>query len=178
MEKSLSTKDMIMVGLMTALVFVAGSIIKIPTFGGGFVHIGDCMIFVSAVMLGAKKGAFASGVGMFLVDVFAGYMIWAPFTLVIKAVMAFLAGTVIEKSVEKNLKVYLIAFLLAGAFMIVGYFIVGIIMGLLFTEGIDTIVAGMVYASHDILLNVAQIAVGVVIALPLSGTVLRIRDGK
>ena len=48
-RKVSSTKQMVVTALMTALVFLAGSVIKIPTIGG-FVHIGDCMVFLSVIV--------------------------------------------------------------------------------------------------------------------------------
>ena len=70
-----NTKDLVLTGLMIALIYLAGSIIKIPSIGG-FVHIGDCMVFLSVIVLGKKRGAIASAAGMFLVDVLGGYYLW------------------------------------------------------------------------------------------------------
>ena len=80
-NKNLTTRELVLVGLMIALVYLAGSIIRVPSVGG-FVHIGDCMVFLSVVVLGKKKGAVASSFGMLLVDVLGGYYLWAPFTFI------------------------------------------------------------------------------------------------
>lgn len=86
-NKTLNVKELVLMGLMIALVYLAGSIIKIPSLGG-FIHIGDCMVFLSVILLGKKKGAVSSALGMFLVDALGGYYLWAPFTLIIKGAMA------------------------------------------------------------------------------------------
>lgn len=53
-SKSLNTSELVLMGLMIALTYIAGSIIKIPSVGG-FVQIGDCMVFLSVIVLGKKK---------------------------------------------------------------------------------------------------------------------------
>lgn len=53
-SRSLNTSETVLMGLMIALVYLAGSIIKIPSVGG-FVQMGDCMVFLSVIILGKKK---------------------------------------------------------------------------------------------------------------------------
>lgn len=178
-EKNISVVNLVLMALMTALVYVAGSIIKIPSIGG-FIHIGDCMVFVSVVLLGKKKGAIASAIGMFLVDVLGGYYIWAPFTLVIKGIMAYIAGLIIEKINGKdscnNFKTqYILAFIAAGIFMVIGYFIAGTIISGFLTEKIGMI-QGVIYASKDIVGNIIQVVTGIVLAVPLSAIVLQAKN--
>ena len=177
MEKNqkIETRDMIMTALMIALVYIAGSVIRVPSVGG-FVHIGDCMVFVSVIILGKKKGTLASAIGMLLVDVLSGYYYWAPFTFVIKGVMAYIAGSIIER-IDKNNKIsgfkkeYIIAFVLSGIFMVIGYFIAGAILSGFLTEKIG-LIQGLALASKDIVGNIIQVITGIVIAIPLSGIVL------
>lgn len=171
-----STKELVITALMTALVFLAGSVIKIPTVGG-FVHIGDCMVFLSVIVLGKKKGALSSGLGMFLVDISGGYYIWAPFTLVIKFVMAYITGFIIEKMnkddklVIKFKMIYMAAFIAGGIFMIIGYFFAGGIIAAFFT-GHMGLIQGLVVASKDIIGNIIQVVTGMILAVPLSAVVL------
>ncbi|NLK95034.1 MAG: ECF transporter S component [Clostridiales bacterium] len=176
-EKSnrISTRELSLIGLMIALVYLAGSIIKVPTVGG-FVHIGDCMVFLSVIVLGKKHGALASAIGMMLVDALGGYYIWAPFTFLIKGVMAYIAGYIIEK-VNKDertvsfKKEYALAFLVGGVFMVIGYFIAGGVIAGLLTENTG-LMQGLVVAAKDIVTNIIQVITGIVIAIPLSGIVL------
>ena len=47
------TKELAMTALMTALIFTATYIIKIPNPAtGGYTHMGDCMIFLGVMVLG------------------------------------------------------------------------------------------------------------------------------
>jgi uncharacterized membrane protein len=174
-RKLLSTKELVLTALMIALVYLAGSIIKVPTVGG-FVHIGDCMVFLSVVVLGKKKGAAASAFGMLLVDVLSGYYMWAPFTFVIKGIMAYIAGAIIEKIGGKNAfesfnKQYIIGFIAGGIFMVIGYFFAGTILAGLLTDRIG-LVQGLAVAAKDIITNIIQVVTGIVIAIPLSAVVI------
>ena len=55
----------------------------------GYVHLGDTMVFLGVLMLGKRRGAAAAGLGSALADVLGGFAFWAPWTLVIKSLMAF-----------------------------------------------------------------------------------------
>ncbi|SHE36812.1 ECF transporter S component [Clostridium fallax] len=173
-NESYSLLNWILTALMIALVFLAGNVIKIPTIGG-FVHVGDCMVLLSAVLLGKKRGALAAAVGMALVDIYGGYFLWAPFTFIIKGVMAYIAGDILEKFKEKTFKTYLISFITAGVFMVIGYLFAGALMASLLTGKVNGITAALVYAAKDIPGNIIQVVTGIVIALPLANVMLRAR---
>ena len=159
--------QLILTAVMIAMIFLAGNIIKVPTFGG-FVHIGDCMVLISAVILGKRRGAIASAVGMTLVDIYGGYIIWAPFTFVIKGAMAYITGTILEKFKEHSVKVYLISFLTSGIFMIIGYFISGAVIANFLTGEVNGLISALAYSAKDILGNTIQVITGIIIAIPLS----------
>ncbi len=96
------TKNLTYTALMIALVFVATFSVRIPVpFTQGYIHAGDSMIFVAAILFGWKMGALAGGVGSALADLLGGYANWVLPTLVIKTVMGGLVGWVAE---EKNNK--------------------------------------------------------------------------
>ena len=174
-ESILSTKDMVLTALMTALVFLAGSIIKVPSVGG-FVHIGDCMVFLSVIVLGKKKGTLASALGMFLVDALGGYYFWAPFTFIIKGVMAYIEGTILEKMADYSKSVrYMTAFIVSGIFMVAGYFAAGIIVAGFLTDKVG-LIAGIAYSAKDIIGNIIQVTTGIIIALPLSVVVIKAKN--
>lgn len=52
---------------------------------------GDCLVNLSAWILGSFLGTVAAGVGSALANVLSGYMIYAPIILVIKAAMALVS---------------------------------------------------------------------------------------
>ncbi len=174
-KSSVDTLDLIQVALMAALAYVATSMIAIPVGNGAVLHLGDAVVFLAAVLLGKKKGAIAAAIGMTLFDVLSPYIIWAPFTFVIKGVMAYIAGTIAyRKGYEgKSFINNLFAFIVAGVFMIAGYFVAG---GLLnyYAYGAPSLISAFVLALKDISFNGLQVLAGIAIALPLTGPLKKV----
>lgn len=73
---------------MVALIFVLTFAIKVPVpFTRGYIHLGDSMIFIAAILFGWRVGALAGGLGSALADVVGGYAFWAIPTFIIKGIM-------------------------------------------------------------------------------------------
>lgn len=76
--------------------------IPMTLFGGqGYVHIGDAIIFLGASLLPTGYACAAAALGGALADLLSGAALWAPWTLVIKAliVLCFTAkgATILNK---------------------------------------------------------------------------------
>ena len=145
------TGKVVLTGIMTSLVLVATMIIRIHIpFTQGYVHLGDAVIFLSVLILGKKYGTFAAGVGSALADLLSGYAYYAPWTFVVKALMAFVVGAALEhyeKKIHKEVSqiakdshtpwlntkgklplLELLAMLFGGIEMTVGYYIAASLM--------------------------------------------------
>lgn len=85
-------RKMILAALFAALACVATLVITIPSPTGGYFNLGDCIVLLAGLVLGPVYGALAAGIGSGLADLLASYPIYAPATLVIKALMALCAG--------------------------------------------------------------------------------------
>ena len=90
-------RKLVLSALMAALVYVATSIIQIPSPVNGYVNLGDCCVLLSGWILGPWWGGAAAGIGSMLTDLLNGYAHYAPGTLVIKGVMALVAALMYEK---------------------------------------------------------------------------------
>lgn len=123
MEKG-KVKKLVLAALCAALTAVATMVIQIPSPLGGYVNLGDCMVLLSAWLLGPFAGAAASGLGSALADVITGYGYYAPGTLVVKAVMALSAGLVFSLAGERGGRFArrLVGGVLAEVIMVAGYF--------------------------------------------------------
>ena len=75
-------------GVLAALVFVATTVIHIPSHAG-YIHIGDAFIYLAACLLPHPYAAAAGAVGAALSDALTGYAVWVPGTVVIKAAAVF-----------------------------------------------------------------------------------------
>ena len=114
-----------MAALMAAMACVATMIIKIPSPMQGYINLGDCIVLLCGWMLAPGYAFFAAGIGSALADVFSGYVIYAPATLVIKGVMALIAFAVYKLLSARlgKFPAQIIGALLAEIFMAVGYFV-------------------------------------------------------
>lgn len=120
------TKQITYTALMAALVFVATYAIRIPNPAtGGYSHLGDCMVFLAAYLLGKKRGALAGAIGGALSDFFAGAAIWILPTFFIKFVMGYLCGLVLEKKPDSTVA-ELSGSSLGGLFQVIAYTLVKI----------------------------------------------------
>ena len=157
-----STKDLVETALLTALVFVATAFIniKLPILSsGGLVHLGNVMLFASAFLFGKKKGAIAGAVGMALFDLSSGWALWAPFTFVIRGVMGYLVGAIAYSKDRNgdNFLINILAVVLSGIWMIIGYYITEVIL-----------YGNLVAPIASIPGNITQLVVGLVLGLPLA----------
>jgi len=117
-------QKLVWAGLFTALTAVATMIVQVPSPIGGFFNAGDAVVILGAFLLGSPWGAVAAGLGSALVDLFSGpYAIYAPATLIIKAMMALAAGAILRSSKKKNsLPIAILGSIVAELIMIAGYF--------------------------------------------------------
>jgi len=170
---SIKTIDIVQIGIMAAITFIATSVIHVPTFMG-VLHLGDSMIFLSAILFGRKKSAISSAVGMCLFDLLNGYTLWAPFTFVIKGVMGYIAGTIAYRK-DYNGNNYLnnmIAFVVSGMWMIAAYYLGGAII-MTFISKEFPLVQALTLALKDIPTNILQVVGGIVLAVPLIAALKR-----
>lgn len=126
-------KDLVTTALLISMVFIATMFINIRlpiSVNGGLIHLGTGMLYISAIVFGKKKGAIAGAFGMSLFDVVSGWVLWAPFTFVIRGVMGYIVGS-IANSRDKDGKSFvmnILAVLVGGAWMIIGYYITEVIL--------------------------------------------------
>ena len=127
-------KKMVITAMFAALACVATMVIQVPSFGpSGYVNLGDCIVLLSAWILGGSAGALAAGLGSGLADVLTGYAFYAPGTFVIKFLMALIAWLIVKQlqKLSRNQVVgYVISAVAAEIVMIVGYlFYEAVILG-------------------------------------------------
>ena len=120
---NLYTKEIAKCGLMAALTFIFTYTFKIPS-PNGYTHLGDCFVLLGVLVLGRKKGALAGGIGAALSDLLGGYMVWVLPTFFIKAIMAYVMGTIVEKVMPENKFNYIIGACIGGVIQIVLYTLV------------------------------------------------------
>ena len=117
--KDTQVRRLAMGGVMAALVFVMTYLPKVPVpVTGGYVHLGDGMVFLAAMLLG-PVGVAAAAVGSALSDLVGGYMTYLLVTFVIKGIMAFVAWKLYKPGQALR---NALGFILAEVIMVAGYF--------------------------------------------------------
>ena len=131
--RDMKIRKMVLAALMAALTYVATMVVQIPSPMQGFVNLGDCCVLLSGWILGPWWGGAAAGIGSMLTDLLNGYAHYAPGTLVIKCLMAFVAAQVflvLKDKVKGKHFAKVVSGLLAEIIMVAGYFgYAGLILG-------------------------------------------------
>ena len=137
--------------------------IRLPLIGsGGLIHLGNVPMLAGAMLFGRKTGAISGAFGMALFDVMGGWLLWAPFTLVIVGLMGYTVGVIGEKT--QSFQGYVLAMVVACIIKIIGYY------------GAEGIIYGNWLAPMaSVPGNLVQIGVASAIVLPI---VLKLRKHR
>lgn len=112
--------------IFTAIILLSTMLIKFSTgLGEGYIHFGDCFIYLSACVLPFPYCLIAGAVGGAFADILGGFAVWSIPTAIIKALIAmpFMVACKKNKSSKiLNRKTALMT-LVSGVISILGYFI-------------------------------------------------------
>ena len=149
-------RKLVLSALMAALVYVATSIIQIPSPVNGYVNLGDCFVLLSGWLLGPWYGAAAAGIGSMLVDLLSGYGHYVPGTLIIKGLDALVAA-LIFRALGRGKTAMLVSGIVGETIMVLGYF-----------DNATKIVGKGLAAAASIPGNIVQGIAGIAIGLALA----------
>lgn len=172
------TKKLVIGALLAAFTTVATMVIKFPTPTFGYIHLGDGLVLLCGIVLGPIGGALAAGIGSMFADLFTGYVIFAPATLLIKATTAMLAGYLFHKSNWNLTKKTLLCAIPSECIMVIGYFLYEIALTMIASQNgtIVSFTAAITASSVGIPFNLVQGVVGIVIALVLLPILVKINE--
>jgi len=154
-QKRIATIHVALSVVLAAAVTVSTMLIRIPVPATtGYLNFGDIMIFVSGLLFGGAIGGFAGGVGSAIADII-GFPAFAPYTLVIKGLEGFLAGSIRN---GKSLARDVIGWAVGAVAMVLGYFVAeAYIMGF-----------GVGAALIEVPANLLQVTSGAIIGIPVT----------
>lgn len=113
-------RKLVMSAVLAALICLLTTFLRLPVpLPQGYIHLGDVAIFLGAMLLGHGVWA-AAGIGSALADLLSGFVLYAPVTALVKALMGLAAGYAVEKT--SSLWQRALLFLLCGTGMALGYF--------------------------------------------------------
>ncbi|MFX0067826.1 MAG: ECF transporter S component [Promethearchaeota archaeon] len=149
-----TSANIALIAFFIIITYLFTSFIQVPVPAtGGYINIGEAGVFISALLLGPVGGAIAGGVGSAFADLYWGWTIYVPWTLVIKGLEGLIVGLFSRRKAVYNA----IVVVAAGLWMVTGYFLV---------EGF--ILWGVPVAMVEIPGNLVQVAAGAIIALPVA----------
>lgn len=169
--KRSSTYRIVLTALFAALICVATMLVQIPIPGnGGFANLGDGIILMCAFLMNPLHAVIAAGLGSMLADILAGWLTFAPGTLIVKAGVALIASLIYNRfgrnaAPRRSLISMIAAAITAEIFMVLGYF---------FYEAVCLGVG--LAAAVSIGSNIGQGAVGVLISIIVTPTLARSQE--
>jgi len=152
-RKAFDPRILAVTAVMTAIVFVLTSIVRVPTPAKGYIHLGDAGVFFSAFAFGPWIGAVAGGLGTSLADMIGGYPQWAVFSLLIHGLQGWVVGWMSAR--WKGVKGLILSTLIGGVIVVIGYLAAGMLL------------SGVGAALGELPLNVIQVSAGAVVGVPL-----------
>lgn len=150
-KKSNQIKFMCLAGVFTAVVFVFTAYLHVPSYTG-YTHVGDAFIYFAACLLPLPYAGFVGAGGALLADCLTGYAIWAPGSVVIKALTVLVFCRKGKKICSGR---NLLALLPAAALCVGGYYLYGAILAGSFAAPVAEIPGNLMQALFSSILFVA-----------------------
>ena len=174
-KKAFSLYDIVMIGLMAAVVFVVTMFlsIRIPTpTGTTMIKLANAFVLLCGLLLGPVRGGLAAGIGSMMADLIGGYMAWVPGTFAIKALTALLGGWLYHRMTGKGMNTItrvVLCGIPAEIIMDLGYFVYEVGMEVVMGSSMGAAAAAVVLGvPMNIVQGIAGIIVGAVLLPVLS----------
>lgn len=163
------TIKLTLTAIFAALVFAVTSQIPpipIPATSGYF-NVGETIIYIAALLFGSSVGAISGGIGAMLGDVYLGFGVFAPGTLVIKGIEGAIVGILnlkLKKYIPNPTICAIVSVIVGGLEMIAGYFLY------------EQLVLGYPFALAlaEVPFNIVQMLIGLIIAVSIMHAMLRV----
>ncbi len=157
----MDSKKITTLAISIAIIFVVTWLVKfpVPATSGAYVNAGDAVIYVVAFILGGPLGAIAAALGSALADLATGAVIYIVPTLIIKGLMALIAGLLTKK---QEFIGYIMGIIIGEMLMVFGYVIY------------EIMIFGREYAIASLPYNFIQLVGSIIIAVALFGIVKRL----
>ncbi len=152
MNTSIKTKNIVLTALFAAMICITiAFLFHIPTgFNGGYIHLGDTLIYLAAVLLPTPYAMAAAAIGGGLADTLTGGMLWVIPTIIIKPIMVLFFTSKEDNIICRR---NIIAVFVAGFVGCFGYYLAGAIisgnfiapLATLYLEFIQPLASGIIF---------------------------------
>lgn len=124
--KKKSRLNLLVVGAMfAAMTTVLTYFIKIPTQTGGYIHLGDTVIYLCACILPTPYALLAAGIGGACADLFGGYFHYILPTFIIKALISIPLSSKSDRFLTKR---NLLGLIPSSVITVGGYYLTQVVM--------------------------------------------------
>lgn len=160
--------------LFAALIFAATLTGAMSPIGGGaYIHIGDAMIYLAALLLPTPFALAAAAIGAALADLTLGSFIYIIPTIIVKSLVVLTAKGLMKLTKNELLQDVLIC--LSGVVTVAGYYLAEVVILLISGSEFSAAVTG---GAASILFNTIQAGASAVIFLIVGGAVRQIIGRK
>ena len=145
-DKTTFIRNLVKTALFAAIIFaVTGFLPRIPIAGGagGYIHLGDVIVYIAASVLPIPYAYIAGAIGAGLADAMTGFVLWSPATVVVKALMAMMFTSKSDKIITVR---NMIAVVPAGIICVAGYYFYEVILTFSFTVPLVSIPFNLIQA--------------------------------
>ena len=115
------TREIALTSVLSATYAVAILLMIIPSPTGGYTHIGDLVVFMSALLFGYRVGGSVGVIGAVAVDLFTGYPRWF-----VSIPAHWLEGFIPGLTKNKSFGMQIIGCAVGGFLMATTYFLVNV----------------------------------------------------
>ena len=149
--------------LTASLIFIVTWLVRVPVPGssGGYINIGDVVIYLASIILGPISGAAAAAVGSAAADIAAGAVVYVPATFIIKGAIGFICFRIYSDGGAVRFSLGCLA---GGLAMTAGYAVY------------EFFVFGAAYALTSVPFNIIQWLGAAIIASALFPAVTRLKE--
>ncbi len=119
--KNPNPRAIAVIAIMAALVLALTNVHVWQTPAGGYIHLGDIVIFFAAFAFGPMAGAAIGGIGTALADVIGGYPMFAIASLIVHGAQGYVAGALGHSKTDRFALV--LAGLAGGVAVLIGYLV-------------------------------------------------------
>ena len=123
----MNLKKLVTLSILSAMAALLTFTLKIPVPNtGGYIHLGDSVIYLTAFLLGGPSAAIVGAIGGGIADLIVAPVYCIP-TVIIKSLMALAAGFVYNKTAKVPMN-YVLSFLCGSIIMVGGFYAAECIM--------------------------------------------------
>lgn len=127
MSVNKTTKNICFSAMFAAMIFGL-TMLHVPIGAGGYIHVGDAVIYVTALLMGGPWAFISAAIGAACADIVSGFAVYAIPSAIIKVLVA-LPFVLISKKEKNLLSIRTALFtVISGVITILGYFLADLIV--------------------------------------------------